>query len=988
MEKLEDLKDILPNKLYADVEDLLDIYANIKYDYLDLSFGVWEDLVVRTSIKILEKEMVKDKEACFKNFGGELAKYVNLSVRNYIINELKNGRIRICNNLLIKLRRTLRGGRILRNFVYEFEFLGISFIDNVFFLMKEKSLTFQKILDSLGILYFSKDEMIDFLNKEYQFDFEKSEDKKVVKDKSIDYSSLDRKYSNLSFEEIKDLYGDEFDNLSNKSKDLLKRYFNATSNSFDVYQAEKELTLLMQGFKRNNTNIDINKLKEAYLNNKELFSEEQRLYLECYIFNMRSKDEFQRKYPNSLVNRRKAHLINKLERLYFGIDKLFLYTLTKEQYLKVLELYPMEVSGFRKELLDLYYGVNGSAKSIMEISKIYKLTVEKTNELIWAARKYFLSLYNNINTSIKIDKNTYLPYVLDKRYEMHSEMREALTLLLNDNLSYDEIAKKFNQKKSDKLNKPKTSRDIATLVSKGLQKIDTYRFGIDKPIIFTKNNLNKFFNNENTDEMVIKVIRLKYLDFLDNDNIAELLNINKDKVNRIVSDFNSSFKDSEIKNVTLTTEEIEIEINRHSTDSVITENEKNIVSYYLGIKSNINLNGEKLTGEELNKRFNVKGDIARKVRDILDKIKRRKIGRLTPDLIYIDRETLSKILEDSHLPISMDDREIICYLLGLNGYPVKTCKELANIFPINDKAIKRKYQMAIISINKYLLGEKEGIINYELDIVPNLKYFTLSERMLIKDYYNGNLSYDDLAKKYGLAEGKVKSMMYRIKVQINRLVKESSENKFDFDYYKHAVQASNLPFYGNKDLAKTIFELYVGYNSFDKLTIEEIKKVLKLDLSEETILNIINNFILSIYKYRLGITKENTFSIEEVKSYYLENKNNLTPQELKLFATFFNKNVGIDYKMDDDLVYLLLKGYNYDCFSLANMSKEKIGKILKKYSKQLSKKAIDALRKKAGLSERDFMSGQDKNKVYRLLNNLDKKLARGNVQKRVLSCAC
>lgn len=347
----------------------------------------------------------------------------------------------------------------------------------------------------------------------------------------------------------------------------------------------------------------------------------------------------------------------------------------------------------------------------------------------------------------------------------------------------------------------------------------------------------------------------------------------------------------------------------------------------------------------------------------------------------MDRNDLASIITDPHLPISNEDKKIICYLLELNGYPLKTCRELAEIFKVNEKGIKRKYQMAIINISKYLLGEKEGVISYKDDIVPNLKYFTANERLLITDYYNLNLSYQEIANKYNMTLDKIKKVMYRIKIQLNNIISGDISRMFDFDYYFEVIDNDDLPFYGNKDLAKKIFELYAGIHSLDKMSIRDIKNKLGLDLNENTILNVIRSLILSIFKYREGIKKNKTFTFDDAKSYYYDNKDNLSLRELKMFDSFFNKNAGVDLKMSEDLTFVLLKGKYPNCFDFSTLTKKEAIDFLRKYSKEISKNARYSIMFYAGITEREIMTGQEKNHVFRILADLDKKLTNEEVGK-------
>lgn len=903
MQRLSSLKTKLSDSLYEEAEAILYTSYNFRYDYLGFSLLIWEDFITTIVLNMPKNELEET------SFAGSLSRRLNLAVRRYINRELSEGKTRVCNNLLIKLQKnSYKQAVLLKEFIGEFAHLGISFTDNIYNLLKNSCPHFKKSLELLGMINMSKDEFIYCLVNKYKLDVESNVNG------VIDYDDLSKKYANLSFEEIKELYGDEFNYLPNNSKRLLERYFSITSyNGGTLSEAEKEINLLQYGYKRKSIAVNIKDLKKVYRTNKEKFSLEERLYLECFVFNVRNREEFKHAYPNSSICR--SSLITKLEKLYYGIDDLFSYTLTKKQYLEVLELYPNKIDGERREILDLYYGVKKKAVSVRKLSKMYDKSYEEMRGFISNAKKYFLSLYCNLNRDSKIDKDIYIPYILDERYEMSSDAREVLKLLLIDNLSYEEIALKVKRK------------NVPSTISEGIQAIDAYRFGI---------------------------------------------NILKSNVSI---------------NVKLTVDDIKEEIERHPADSVITSLEKEIISYYLGIKSEFNPQGEKLIGKDIQKKLGINSDISKRNKVILDKIKKRKVGNIRPEFMYMERGKLDEALKDAHLPITSTDREIICSLLGLKKYPMKTCEELAEEFGVAEKSIKRRYKVAIININKYLLGEKEGKIDYITDILPNLKYFTLSERILLEDYYGLNMTYEEIAEKHKIPFTKVRNIMYRIKTYLKELITNPNAKKFDYDYYHNIIDNPNFPFRGNLELAKRIFDLYVGDSGFGRTDIDEIKNILNLNLSSVTISRIIDSLVLGVYKYKEGIRKENSFSFEEVKDFYAIHKNNLSGEEMQLFSSYFNKNVGVDYKMSYDLIYLILKNKRLDLYSFATLSRNNVMYILKNFKNKLSKYTINTLKGHFNISERDLMTGQEKKHLFRLLNELDRELAKENAQNRVLSCS-
>ena len=112
----------------------------------------------------------------------------------------------------------------------------------------------------------------------------------------------------------------------------------------------------------------------------------------------------------------------------------------------------------------------------------------------------------------------------------------------------------------------------------------------------------------------------------------------------------------------------------------------------------------------------------------------------------------------------------------------------------------------------------------------------------------------------------------KIKILLSHMIKNPTEQYFDFEKYRILVNESKLPYYGNLSLAKQCFELYTGESTMGNLSIPDIIKELNLTCSTETVRNHITLLMLSIYKFQRGIKKQNTFSDEDIREYYLKNQ--------------------------------------------------------------------------------------------------------------------
>ncbi len=779
------------------------------------------------------------------------------------------------------------------------------------------------------------------------------------------YDYLIETYGNLTLEELKELYGERFNLLSKDTISLLEKFLNKPPFLMaTVEELEREINLTAYNFKKRDTSLNKSTLYNTYLNNIVQFTPEQQLYLECFIFNKKDKNDFKLKYPNSKV--RPNELKKKLEKLTFNIYNYFYSDLTKEQYLSVRNHYKDLITTKRITLLDLYFGINGYPKTFKEIAKTLKKTEDEIKRDIRHAKTFCLNIYiNNKRTINKENKKIYAEYF--KKYEttFNEEQQEILNdyLFLNKNSS--EISKSLSISKSK----------VDNTIAETLRKIDLYRFNMEKPFTISKEELSLFYEyyKKEIDNTEKEIVDLKYNKNLENDKIAKLLNIPKEIVNKSIRHFNKLLNSFRIKNVVLTTDIIKKEINAHLIESIINDNEKEVLSLFYGIGSRYNFNEEKLSSKEICNKLKINMNQFKYLHDsAIKKIKLSLIGELKPDLIYISRNELNTILENHHLPISKQDKYIICSLLGLKNHELKRLSTLSIELNMQESHLKRKYQDAIINIYKYLNGEIKQEINYELDIIPNLKYFSKSDRLFIEEYYLNKLSYKSISKKYEISEDKVKSIFEKINVNIYELIHNPNCKKFDFEFYEQNKNNPNLPFYGDLKIATKAFDLMFE----SKLESPEIIECLNLNMSSKLLNEVIYNLMISMCKLKIGITKENTFTKEEAILYYNKNKSNMTPCHSRTYINYFNrvasnKTSTKSSVMNKEITYDLLKQRTPRYFKISSSSKEDVIELLKKYHDSFTKRIKYSLMSLFSISERVFMSGKEKRKVYKALNLID-----------------
>ena len=845
------------------------------------------------------------------------------------------------------------------------------------FSVKEIKEAFQSLTRKFAIKFKDKKKFLECRNsiiKSYGTQIFDIDIKSKVRE--VNYQGLTEKYGNLSLDEILSLFKKTNYELNSDEMRLIERYFGIkTKKGLSEEELLIDINITVFGFKHQDMKLPDDKLYKEYLRIKYEFTDEQQLFLESYYFGKKDKKEFDQQYPDSSLHYRYYFLIDRIERSYYHILNFFDNTFTKEMYEEVKKKYKDQFTPLRLIILDMYYGVNKEVYTISEIATALGIDYIKAHDLCRDARNFAIKLYSGMTSyRITIDKKNYKKYITNPKYYFVKETRDILDMFILQDLSYEEISKRTNLSKTR----------ISNIITDAIRKMDNYRFGLTEILDINKTKLKEFLKvyKSNITKDEVKIVICRYIDGMMPDEIARYLNENIEIVKKALSHFNNLYTSYLIKDVKLDENDITTEIDRHISESVLTEDEKIFISYYMGFKNKYNPEGIKLAFPELCQKLNLtKASYWHKYTMTMKKLKSRKINILRPELLYIDRDQLNHLLDNKHLPISDKEKEIICYLFELKGYPYKDLNELTNIFNDNKGSLRRRYQRAIVSIYKYLNKVIDGKIDYETDIVPLLKYFGISDRIKLEDFYKNGLSYEDMAKKCNVSFSQMISTMDRIKINLFELMNNIDKTKvFDFDYYLEAINNPDLPFYGDLDTAVKIFNLAFGMNGEERKGAPEIIKELNLDLKVSAINRVISSLMLSVCKLKDGILKEHTFSLEDVYAYYLRNHMNMTYQHKLYYLRYFNRvtnnrNInGISQKLSYNIINDLIKDIYPDAFDFSTASYDEVLGLIKKYGKDLKKSTRDELMALYGIRERDFMSGKETNHVFKLLDTLNRKL--------------
>lgn len=797
----------------------------------------------------------------------------------------------------------------------------------------------------------------------------------------IDYEALKRTFEGKTIEEIKDLYGEDWDKLDANSQYLLRRYFSVPNNSFvSNSQWEEAFYLELDNISLSEKEIHLSPkvLYDCYLENKDCFSENAQIFLEGFVFETRDKSEYTGKKDRQSIATHRSLLLDKLEKIYFNVHNiLYSFDFTKEQWEKVLEKHEDKFDENRIIAMNMFYGVDGEAMSIPEIAEVFGVDKVKMHDYLAKIRKTAMALYMNRSNLRDVDEDIYIPYVLNRAIPFTDLNREILLMYLIQKLSYAEIKDKL-KKKGVEL----SQYQLSNIVTEGLRKVDFYRFGLIGTNSYSTILVERFLE-ENKDKYSAKekeIIRAKYLEHLDNDFIALKLNMKKNEVNKQVQRFNTLLDNYKAMDAVLTEEDYLKEFNTYPLERVVDEKQMHMLSYYYGIKCYYNPEGLALSAPQMTKQLPEYADenpqaLSRKIKKANDLIKRKKKKQFHNDLVFMPTDEVSKIIDDPHLPISEKEKYIICSIYGIKRFKQKTLKELSQMYGEGEGSIRRRYQRAFVSIFKYKKGEIPAKIDYDYDILPLMRYFSKYDRMLIEDSYKKGLSYEKIAKKYKLTINQVITRFNRLNLAIFEMINNPKNSYFDFEIYEKAIKDPLFPFYGNLEEAVKIFDLHFANTQVKNMSGKEIVTELGLNRDEKSVNKTLYNLILAVCRYKSGVRKEHTYTFEDVKDYYMRHKDEMAPWQEKLYLTYFKRHLKEDANRNKELINKLIlkdiiKERNQGFKDISVLSHDEMIELIR--NRNFSPKVLNTLLNMIGETEKVIMTGQELNHVYRLLSRLDK----------------
>lgn len=770
-----------------------------------------------------------------------------------------------------------------------------------------------------------------------------------------DYKAILKYIEQIKYEDIEN--EEYIQTLNSKQKDLVKRYFNTCNDSNKsqllYYRIERDINLLQLGYYNQKQIILTEEEVKKILAEKKEYLEAQQLNLINQIYIKKEKNK-----------RRHNYIDNILLGLKFNIIHYFDKTLLIDQIKDVIKKDPELLNVEDKKIIFDYYGVDTDKKTITELAVENNMTYIEMHDKLRNLRTTILkNYYDLIKEKKDISKEEFLKYLSDKRYDFSSETRKILTEYLQGNDNYKDLAAKYGY----------SEYQISNFVTEGIRKANMYYYNIMRVLIFTEEELNNLLDKFDYDDVNRRIIKKYCLDGNLYKDIAKEEKISTSMIKYIVEGFYQKYLTDRIPVIPVS--EYENEVNQKKNFSMLNETEKMILSHKYGFTNEFNKNGEIYNDKEIKRILSINKDTyLRCLKSIDMKIRERILNIKTPEYGIIAEKDLIKILKDMNLPISKNDREILCHLSEINGYKYLTCEELSKKYGISIKNFKRKYQRIILTILQYQNNKKQQQISYESDILPIENYFCDYDRKILKIIYGDKLTAGEISKKTNLTIDQTRPMILKLKITVAEILTNSkTAKKFDFNKAREVINSKDFYLGESHDTLVKIYQMVLGENGYEKHPAKEVKEKLNLNVDVTTISHIVYKVMIEIEKYKIGIRNTQIVTKDEIKKYYLENHQNMQSTLKKVFERYLTKKVklgDISDKIPEPILYEVLKYNNKLVFSLKDKTKDNMIKLIQENKQRIPKKTIKYIKMYYGISEKELMNGKERIKLLKIFEQL------------------
>ena len=772
----------------------------------------------------------------------------------------------------------------------------------------------------------------------------------------------------LSYDEVLEILGDNYDTLDEAQKQSLYSYYNWRYKWKNVNvkeDIEAKINLKRHGFKRKRY-VDIDKLYKIYLDNPYMFDDGIKEFLEGTLFQKFTKKRGKIGDNSSAYYRS----LWRLEEKYYNLDNYFNFDIPKEESERILDEYNYIFTKNELYVLDRHSEYKEKRATFEEMGHELGMTANEVDGIYMWAKSKILLLYLGLYSVMVIDNEPlYVEYINDPKFDITDRAREIGRMRFMEHLSYEEIADKVNLEddEEDVKKKSKTSKKqkVSNIVTKLIRQIEIHHYNILNEVNMEDDKVMQLLDKLKFKGEERNIIRDFYVEKINMDKLKSKYGKTQPEINSIIMKFKYNYISKYKKEVEKA--DIEHELNEHVTDTVLSSDQRIVLAYMEGIKCPDNPLGEIKKVSEIAEMVKTN---EKNVSTIYNKgifnIGAKLSGIIGSDLGRIKRSEVIEALKDKNLPLTEEEKILIREFKGIDTDTL-SLDELGKKYHVNATSIKRRIQNIYLAILKYQDGKTSKKYDYDEDIVPVLKYMPLYYQKLVTDIYRDNLSNKEISLKYGIEYERIHIEIGDANKQLYYLLKCPNAKKFDFDYAREVINNPDLPYYDDeaKDVVY-IFNRLMGNDGEEPATKKEIQ--VELGLSSNVKLNVIlRKMMVAISKYKDGFKKKKSYTKEDIASYYNDYADGLTPTCQYLFKRSLRDKAQVHTGVSDLVLYELLKCETDKLIFLDELSKDEIKALIRDNPYRLTSVQLAYLAFAYEIPSKELMNGKKRRKLYRTL---------------------
>lgn len=713
------------------------------------------------------------------------------------------------------------------------------------------------------------------------------------------------------------------------------------------------LNMMIKNIKPNKSHLN-RALVEFLPSVRHMFAPLQADYV-AYRLGILSSNELKSKHKIQKISPMNIYL-QKFYELYFHANRSYkTYNFNRNKYMSIREKCLELCSEDEIKILDMFYSIGNNRDALIrDMAQSMGINETEFKAKLRLAKLHAIKIYIGDdlgNDSFEIYRN----YLLSSGLVFQEPTNEIVYAHFIDGQTNEELANRFK----------KTVQQISNSITTAKWKIDSYRFAISSDIRLPNNVLLKYVDTLQIDEVECEALR-DYIEFGDGISVCQHYGIQSKRLYGLSEKLEKNTLRILGQGVNLRTKEIEQLIEAEHYEDILNQNEKQLLSWLYGITNEYNQTGQRLTIDICSKRLKLTFDhVSRHILPrALDKLRAKKTGLLRGPLEFMKREEIREIVNDRHIPLSDDDREMLSMIYGLNKRAM-TLEEYAQTRGFTRNSVWIKLQRAFIRVHRYRNGEIKGRVVFEEDVEPYLKYFAKIDQEFLVSIYRDKKSVSEIAKRDGVRRDVVDELLFKLRVYLFDL--QHGEIGFDFDYFWAHVNDEDVPLYGNKKMAIDIFKMYYE----ERMTIPRIlEKHPEIDCTDSQLFNIIQKLKVAVMLKRSGVKKTREFTYEEIKSDY-ELYGDSMHKSLKLAYQSFLRNydekfVSYNNPIPMTVVYDMIKRRE-KMINVYEMNRDDLLILWKKYGDRLSMHDREILSEVAHIKGHQLMNNHDKMQVLKLI---------------------